>query len=158
MRHLLVSTLLLVGTSAFAETQTFTVDYSRLPEGIEKEVVENMCLTSVTLDSSEDLARVLLANLYRGAEVKLIEKSTGSLGGGDLPDAYTGEYMTRTHIVKLDAGEAYPYGVYYATTITQYGVGRTRKAFEVEQQLLNYRHSAEYAEDSVCGNLKYIKD
>lgn len=147
---------LLISPSAFAQTQTFTVDFSRLPEGMDRETVEAMCDTTFTLDSTQDLAKTLIAQKYGNTKPELIEKSRGSISGADK-DAFNGDYLTRVFIVKQDGLGAYPYGIYYAVTVTQYGEDAARKGFELGTNLLNYRNSAELAEDSACDYLSYIK-
>lgn len=147
---------LLASVPAFAQTQTFEVDFSRLPEGMDRETVEAMCDTSFTLDSTQDLAKTFIAQKYGNPKAELIEKSRGSISGADK-DAFNGDYLTRVFIVKQDGIGAYPYGIYYAVTITQYGEDAARKGFELNTNLLNYRGSAELAEDFACENLSFIK-
>ncbi|RYZ98438.1 MAG: hypothetical protein EOP11_20685 [Proteobacteria bacterium] len=113
----------------------------------------------IKLDSRADLPTVMIQKLSLKAEapkIQFIQASNGGISGGDLTELYSGDYRVRVALVNLPGtAKAYRGGVFQRVEITTYGSKQAPKSFTVDVDLLNYRESAELAEDSVCTGYAY---
>lgn len=148
--------LLLMGTSAFARSQTFVLDVSDLPKD-EQDFVKNYCTYLYTLDSSQDLAKFIVNKEYSILKSSRLIEQNDSVweGAPDPSNPYSGRTLLRVFLLELPARETYPQGIFLRVALEQYGVGESRRGFKLSTELINRRGSAEFVEDSVCFNLKY---
>jgi hypothetical protein len=113
----------------------------------------------IKMDSREDLPSLVIKTVAgRGpqAKIQFIQATSGGVSGGNLTEVYSGDYRTRVALVNLPSyAGAYRGGVYQRVEISTYGSTKAPKSFTVDTELLNYRESAELAEDSVCTGYAY---
>lgn len=145
---------------ASATTLVYDADLSQTPD-LDPTTFE-VCMMPMTfqIDSRDDLAitftQKALKSGAKSVQIKTIESSVGSIGGGDLKEPYLGDYRTRVEIIRTEEdARAYPEGVYKRVEIVTYGSTSAPKAFQVHTQLLNYLDSAELAEEMACPAVSY---
>ncbi len=114
----------------------------------------------IKMDAREDLATVVIqltqANDPSQLKIKFIQATSGGVSGGNLVEPYIGDYRVRVALVNSTSySEAYKGGIYNRVEVITYGSTSAPKAFTVDVDLLNYRESAELAEDSICTGYAY---
>jgi hypothetical protein len=145
---------------ASAATLTYEIDLAK--SKMDSETAFELCgLPKIMqMDSKEDLATFVIKKTQvvdpKKIEITTIQKNGGSMMGGGIEAPYTGDYRTRVAITKTPGFEgAYPAGIYKRIEVVTYGSPAAPAAFTVDASLLNYRESAELAEDSICSGYAY---
>ena len=154
----LAFTVFLLPLFASATQLTYTLDLKQ--SNMDEITAYDICglPSEFKMDAQADLATVViqkaLATSPNQVEIKFIQATSGGWTGGGLIEPYTGDYRVRVGLVNTKS-EAYRGGIYNRVEVTTFGSTAAPKAFLVDVELLNYRESAELAEDSVCTGYAY---
>jgi hypothetical protein len=143
--------LVSVFSVSFAEAALYRLDDSKVaPE--DREMVNETCAREIRVRSERSMEAEIVAQVTsRRISSEKIETSRSTLTT-DGTDAYSGEVKTGVYLVKLDG-----YGSYSPFIMKRVEINTYPTALTVRIELLNHRDSAELAEESVCGNLSYLK-
>lgn len=168
MKNTLIAiALALTSTTVFAEALVYKVDLQVTQPNDPSDPNDAVTLENLErcgypqefkIDSQASLTREFLKVLFKDAKYSSenIQSTKGALSGGDLAEAYSGEYREKVFIVKNEFnGTAYSPGVYYRVDLTTFGSTTKPSGFKTSSELLNYRHSAELAEGMGCGHVHY---
>jgi len=150
--------LSLTANLAVAANLVYEIDL--VQSKVNDDIAFNICglPKEIKMDARHDLATVVIQTTQsmnpKDLEITTIQSTKGSVAGGGLNEPYMGDYRVRVAIVRLKDPN-YPSGIYNRVEVRTYGSTAAPKAFIVDVELLNYRESAELAENSVCSGFAY---
>lgn len=151
----------LMSSMVFATTLSYTADFTQMKNT--DPTMLDICGFPVNfkMDAAAPLASTFIKELFTYGSISLeeIQATEGSMHGGGLHPAYSGDYREKVYIVKqvLPDG-AYSPGIYTRVQVNTYGSKTAPSGFIVNSQLLNHYYSAEMAEGAFCGDIYYKLD
>ncbi|MCJ8278348.1 MAG: hypothetical protein HRT44_14080 [Bdellovibrionales bacterium] len=157
MRLLTFLTAVAISFNAFALELVYLPDFSQMPEQDINSLDICGYPAEFKMDASLPIGPTFIKQLFWGdVSSERIQANGGSVSGGNLAPAFSGDYRTKVYIVKQSfEGTGYTSGVYNRVEVNTYGSTAAPSGMTVSTELLNYRESAELAEGSDCGTIYY---
>lgn len=154
IKSILATLVVLTGTSAFAVNLTYKADYSQMDLDATS---LDICgyPTEFTMDASAPISTTFIDQMFFGdVGMERIQATDGGVAGNP-GSAYNGDYRVKVYIVKQTIEGVYEPGIFFRVQVTTYGSKSAPSGMVVNNEILNYRHSAELAEGSFCGDVYY---
>ena len=158
MKKTLIALVVLMTSSwAFANTLVYNVDYSQMKNMDETSLDICGYPQQVKMDAALPIGPTFISQIYSYGKVttERIQATKGSVGGGNLAPAFSGDYREKVYIVKQVIEGAYKPGIYNRVQVNTYGSTAAPSGVIVNTELLNHRYSAELTEGAYCGDIYY---
>lgn len=153
---ILLFIMVAMSPSAFAESLTYYPDYSQMKDMNGTSLDICGFPTEFTIDSKDPIGPTFIGRMFWSVEkTERIQTAEGSVSGGNLAVAYSGDYREKVYIVKQVIEGVYEPGIFSRVEVTTYGSTKAPSGMIVNVELMNHRYSAELAEGAFCGNVYY---